>query len=46
MTAKVIPKRVSGLVVKTSKEMAESLGYSVINYIMEGGMSKINNTNF
>mgnify|MGYP001206173035 CR=1 FL=1 len=31
---------------QSSKEMAESLGYSVINYIMDGGMSDIGNTNF
>lgn len=31
---------------QSSKEMAESLGYSVINYIMDGGMSEIGNTNF
>jgi hypothetical protein len=31
---------------QSSKEMAESLGYSVINYIMDGGMSEIGKTNF
>jgi hypothetical protein len=31
---------------QSSKKMAESLGYSVINYIMDGGMSEIGNTNF
>ena len=31
---------------QSSKKMAESLGYSVLNYIMDGGMSEIGNTNF
>ena len=31
---------------QSSKKMAESLGYSVLNYIMDGGMSEIENTNF
>jgi len=29
-----------------SKRMAESLGFSVLNYIMDGGMSEMNNTTF
>ena len=31
---------------QSSKKMAESLGYSVLNYIMDGGMSELGNTNF
>lgn len=30
----------------SSKQMAETLGYSVINYIMDGGLSDIGNTSF